>query len=348
VAALSVVAYHLGVVFWTRQEAAAEIGRAPALWAGDAGAPIWARAMTSLPDLGAFGVGLFFLLSGFVIALSLERASRVGFLVGRLLRILPTYAAGYLVSCAVIAAMGDPRAELSTFEIARGLVPGFGLLLGRPAPPDGVSWTLIIEFVFYACCLIAGRRVWAGWGTSALIAGACAAAHLAFVPRPLGQPWSGPIYVALLAAPFLPLMLAGSALAAWRLGATGARAAAARAGGLGALSLAMIQTSSTMPREWLYTAGYLAALAVFALVATLGRGWRPGRAARFAARVSYPLYVVHPVLGYALAWRLSAAGLPASLTACLAPAAALGAAILLHRAIETPSHRLGRALARRL
>lgn len=49
-------------------------------------------------ELGALGVGAFFLVSGYVIALSVERYSRRGFLVGRLMRVLPTFAAGYLVT----------------------------------------------------------------------------------------------------------------------------------------------------------------------------------------------------------------------------------------------------------
>lgn len=53
-------------------------------------------------DLMGAGVCLFFLLSGYVIARSLRHYTRSGFLVGRLLRLLPTYAAGYLLIVTVV------------------------------------------------------------------------------------------------------------------------------------------------------------------------------------------------------------------------------------------------------
>lgn len=99
VAALAVLAYHFCVVFWMRHDVSSGLARHDPLYEGQTGAPSFARALSAVPvELGALGVGAFFLVSGYVIALSVERYSRRGFLVGRLMRVLPTFAAGYLVT----------------------------------------------------------------------------------------------------------------------------------------------------------------------------------------------------------------------------------------------------------
>jgi len=107
--------------FWVIPEAAA-LGRRPALHPGDA-APRFAKLLQQIPiDFGAFGVGLFFLISGYVIAISLDRYSRRGFLVGRCMRVLPTYAVGYLVRCTVIWAVGNPNHELGPGHVLAGAI----------------------------------------------------------------------------------------------------------------------------------------------------------------------------------------------------------------------------------
>ena len=53
---------------------------------------------------GAFGVALFFLISGFVIPFSLSRQRAGAFLVGRFFRIVPLYVVGFTISLAAIGA----------------------------------------------------------------------------------------------------------------------------------------------------------------------------------------------------------------------------------------------------
>jgi hypothetical protein len=120
------------------------------LYAGDTSAPRFARLLAAITvEFGALGVALFFMISGYVIAISLDRYSRRGFIVGRFMRVLPTYAAGYLVSCVVVWAVSDPGHELIPTHVLAGMVPGLPVLVGVPAPADGIVWTLIVELVFY-------------------------------------------------------------------------------------------------------------------------------------------------------------------------------------------------------
>jgi peptidoglycan/LPS O-acetylase OafA/YrhL len=88
--------------------------------------PRFARLLAALPvDLAALGVvALFFRISGYVIAISIDRYRRRGFLVGRCMRVFPTYAAGYLVTCAVVWAMSDPKHELVPMRVLAGAIPG--------------------------------------------------------------------------------------------------------------------------------------------------------------------------------------------------------------------------------
>jgi peptidoglycan/LPS O-acetylase OafA/YrhL len=95
-AALLVVVFHQGQLFWARNAVASAISftpplPSPVLPAG-AAALEWLRAHGNL-NLGTVGVGLFFLISGFVIPMALERYSAHGFLVARFFRLYPTYAA---------------------------------------------------------------------------------------------------------------------------------------------------------------------------------------------------------------------------------------------------------------
>ena len=77
VAALSVLIAHYVIVFWLNQGAAASIARRPPLFSNDnLITPYFVKLVSLVPlNFGAFGVALFFLISGFVISISLEPLS---------------------------------------------------------------------------------------------------------------------------------------------------------------------------------------------------------------------------------------------------------------------------------
>ncbi len=349
VAALSVVVFHFGVVFWMSQDVGASLARRAPLYPRGTGAPAFARGLTLLHvDLGAFGVGLFFILSGFVIAVSVDRYSRGGFVVGRLFRIVPTYAAGYVVTCAVVFAMSDPAGELGVLRVLVGCIPGLGLLLGVPTPGDGVVWTLVIEMVFYGVCLVVYRRLTRGWVASILVASACAVAQVVLARiRPTGGPWDGTVYILELATPFIPLMLVGVLLSGKRRGQLRTRVVAV-VPVLIAVHTVLLHVSPIFHPDVSYHVGCLLAVALFVLGWWTGGRWRRSHVTDALADVSYPLYVVHPVLGYALLSVLTSRGLNPAFAVLAATAVALGAAFALHRVVEVPTHRWGRRLARRL
>lgn len=351
VASVAVLVFHLGFIFWVAQDAAAGLARHAPAYTGDEGAPAFARVFQAVPfDLGGFGVALFFLISGFVIAISLNRYSRAGFLVGRAMRLLPTYAAGYLVTCLVIAVMSDPAGELSLRSVLVGAVPGLGLVLGVPVPGDGIVWTLIIELMFYGVCLVAYRSISRRVLSLALVAAACVAVQLV-VPMPaviVGSSKGGIAYLLLLACPFLPVMLVGVALSGIRSGHLSLRTGLVAAAGLVAVHATLLATSPVMPPSVEYQVSFGVAILVFGAFWWFGRRVHAHRVTTFLADLSYPLYVVHPVLGYATLAVLTARHVPALVSLAVALLVVLVASWVLHHVVEVPTHRWGRRWARRL
>jgi peptidoglycan/LPS O-acetylase OafA/YrhL len=347
VAALTVLGCHFAIAFWLGQEVSAGLARRRPLYLGDTGAPQFARALNALPvDFAALGVGLFFLLSGFVIAISLERYSRRGFLVGRCMRVLPTYAAGYLVTCSVVFALSDPNKELSAGAVLGGTVPGLAYVLGIPAPADGIVWTLIVELVFYAVCLVAYRALTRHWQAIVAVAAGCVAMQWLLSQFPPGASMPGLRFVVLLACPFIPVMLVGVVLSAHRRGSLGRVAVALLVPLLAATNLLLATTTPVVPTALKYRLTFVGTIALFTAIWMVGDRWKPHPVAGFFADISYPLYVVHAVLGYAAISYLSAHGVPAVVAVLGASGAAIGAAWVLHKVVEVPTHHLGQRWAR--
>ncbi|MEV4344679.1 acyltransferase [Actinoplanes sp. NPDC049596] len=112
-------------------------------------------------DLGKYGVLLFFLVSGYVIPMSLERhGSLRRFWTGRLLRIYPAYLAtialvALLVAAGLLRWPGSLRAETVTGVLAHAtMMPDLVGLRGLVR----VFWTLSYEMTFYL--IVTGLYAW--------------------------------------------------------------------------------------------------------------------------------------------------------------------------------------------
>ena len=349
VAVAAVLIAHLIVAFWLNQAGVAGLARRPALYDDPSMAPRWAHWVGTIPvEFAAFGVALFFLLSGYVIAISLTRYSRRGFLVGRLTRIVPTFAAGYLVTCLVVWTAGDPGAELKFPELLVGMVPGLPWLLHTAAPADGIVWTIVVEIAFYGVCLIVFRALVHRWQAIVGVAVAC------MVIQPLLTPFtpppflSGIHYIVLLACPFIPIMLIGMTLSPARGEGHSVTARVALVLALAGAYWWLASTTSVVPTPLRYRWSFLLAVLVFAAVLVMGGRWQGSRSTDFMAAISYPLYVVHAVLGYFLLSLLAAHGVPPWLDLLIVTAVAIGCAWLIHVTVETPTHQVGKRWARRL
>lgn len=156
-AALCVVVAHYLGAFWYGRDIVGEMLRSPPLPA-EISTPLYVQWVQISPifNWGAYGVGVFFLISGFVIPLSLEKATTVGFLVNRVLRIYPVYIVGF--SCTLLGIWVASRyfgsdEWYTPSEIAIHYVPGLRDLVWSKSI-DGIVWTLEIELKFYLLCAI--------------------------------------------------------------------------------------------------------------------------------------------------------------------------------------------------
>lgn len=285
---------------------------------------------------GAAGVDMFFVISGFVMALSSAGlAGLVGarrFMVRRCRRLVPLY---WLMTAAKLAVLGSLPAGMLAGQAFPGAWPIAASLLFLPArdaagairPVLGVGWTLQFEMLFYA--LFALGLV---------------------LRRP---PWRVvlPLLVPLAAAGFLrqpdwpaPLVLANGLVLEFALG----MGVAAWIGGpatpgprlsilLAAIGLAMVLTLP-QPGPWRFAVWGLPAACVLLGAAGLERiahGRLPMWLLR-AGDASYAIYLLHPFIVPPLVHALShlGGGLPVLIAASLA-ASTLGG-VALHASVDRP------------
>ncbi len=307
-------------------------------------------------DVMGSGVCLFFLLSGLVISRSLRRYSRSGFLVGRVMRLLPTYAAGYVVVVLAVTAAALLAGNVVPFGVSEvaGLVPGLPQVLGVTVIPNDVAWTLVVEMTFYLVCMVLYRGLLGRPWVLITVAVGCGIAQFALLNvSVISVPFAGARDLLLVALPFLPVLLIGvhlDGIDTFRL-----RDCAT----VGLLALAFVWM--TQFRVWwpfsplgthgagvTYQATYLVTIAVFIAVWRFAGSRLNGPVLRWLAAISYPLYVVHLMVGWVVILGLVSVGLPLPVAQVTAISIVLLLAWLLHISVEAPTHRIGRRWARHL
>jgi peptidoglycan/LPS O-acetylase OafA/YrhL len=343
VAALSVIAGHYLGTFWKLTDAVAGltgIVRAPVPW------PAGAELVISSPiNLGAFGVALFFLISGFVIPLSFQSYGRLDFLIARFFRIYPTYWIGLTVSLAVLviggSILGTPFPH-SAVEVLYGYLIGTRDIVFVKSV-DGVVWTIEIELKFYLICALIAPWLREGslkviWIPCGLLLVACI---LGVVLIPSATATT--LYFALLSAPYLLFMFAGVAFNFLHRGKLRPPAVAFAVVGI------MLMFSVAQHFNFLVSDSFLlsfaAAVAVFAIAMRFPNVVGAIPWIGFWADISYPLYVVHGLTGYVLIEVLIASGMGAWLAILIAFATVTILAAALHATVETPSREMGRRVA---
>lgn len=104
--------------------------------------------LTDFLDLGKIGVGLFFILSGFVISFSLKRGTSVqSFFIKRFFRLYPLFWISIFLG---IIILWQEVPSTNTIVANVTMLPNF---FGQPAI-IGVYWTLQIELIFYIIAAI--------------------------------------------------------------------------------------------------------------------------------------------------------------------------------------------------
>lgn len=114
--------------------------------------PAIGKPVASL-SLGYLGLHLFFMISGFVIFMTLERTTRASdFLASRFSRLYPTYWCAVLLTTAGLALMGPAELQVPWNHVVINLTMFQRLLHAHDV--DGSYWTLFVELLFYAWALL--------------------------------------------------------------------------------------------------------------------------------------------------------------------------------------------------
>lgn len=327
-AMLAVVLFHYTQTFWQRRDRIAEVMSVPPL-------PGYDGASFVLPfNLGAVGVGLFLLISGLLIPLSLTRMGTLRFAVSRFFRIYPTYWAGLAVTVAALwlaaqlpgaAWTVTPRDVLGHVSIA--LIDWIG---GRNIDP--VMWTLKVELWFYAMLggafAITGRRIkWAIWLLLPLLVWLCRFA---------------PVNGFQTIVCYFPLMFAGSWVYFYQTGHAGRVETVLHF--IGMLALYVWLTGWGDPGLY---ASYGIGVALFVAGALRPQLVAAPLLTRVAS-VSYAWYVCHATVGYLILFTLAQYGTPWWAMVAIALAVSWGIAQAIHRWVELPTQRWGKVLSDKL
>jgi peptidoglycan/LPS O-acetylase OafA/YrhL len=296
---------------------------------------------TSFPELdgftryGSFGVNLFFIISGFVILLTVDAGGRrpAHFAASRISRLYPAFWAAVTVTFVVCAVAGATFAVgISDYLRNLGMFPSWL----RADYVDGAYWTLELELTFYllivAYLLFFRRRFRIEWlllGWLLII--------LPLAPNELGP---GRLRLALMvdAAPFF---IAGCIYyLVWRSGWTRLRIGLLVGAWLTACAEA-VRIADTAQRDFATPFSGLVAAAVVSLgfVVFLALvlhpawfrfgGWR----ATTLGALTYPLYLVHQNIGYVVINRIAPVVGRWGAVA-VAAATVLALAVVIHRMVE--------------
>jgi peptidoglycan/LPS O-acetylase OafA/YrhL len=105
---------------------------------------------------GAYGVQLFFIISGFVILMTIEHKPRTrDFVIARAGRLYPTYWTAVLTSAAIVACGALPNRTVTCGQTLTNLT--MLQFFVKVPDVDGAYWTLAHELVFYALMILASR-----------------------------------------------------------------------------------------------------------------------------------------------------------------------------------------------
>jgi peptidoglycan/LPS O-acetylase OafA/YrhL len=297
-------------------------------------------ALLAAQYLGQFGVAVFFLISGFVIPISLTRYDSGAFLVARALRIYPTYAVALTITLGVLWLSRQPLSDDPLRYVSNYLI--LGAVLNEPAFVD-VVWTLEVELHFYLLCVIIAP--WIRECRRAVLAMPADLVVLESVAWYVGSPLAVRLSNS---CPFLIFMFGGVSAFYFVSQKIGAMTTIGYCLGClcpFALALWIEGAAAHLP---ILAPAYCAAATAFLAALLWRRRIRILRVNAFFSRISYPLYVVRTGFGLGVLRLLLGMSYPGYVAVMAGFAAAVSVATIVHVGVEAPTRRLGQRLAQDL
>ncbi|MFF5112507.1 acyltransferase family protein [Streptosporangium sp. NPDC000509] len=333
-AAIAVLAFHYFIAF-------------ASVW-GDRPAELF-PAISTVSGLGILGVELFFMISGFVILMSIWGRSLGAFALSRLVRLYPAYWVSVAVTAAVYgltaATALDPKLSLGEYGINLTMLQrALGVY-----DANGVYWSLWVELRFYvliSILVIFGvtlNRCLVFMGVWLLAAGFFAGSDEAWVELVI-MPKYAAYFVGGMA--FFLMTRFGPRLVLWCL--------AGISGGL-AVSAAIDRVAGRVEKvgyaampvpEWAVVATVVGFYVLMAMVALGWLGWLRWRGLVVLGALTYPLYLFHTPAAVLIVPALRDV-LPPPLTALVTVLAATAFSYLVYRVAERPLQEFVKSVRRR-
>lgn len=284
----------------------------------------------AFPD-GFYGVNLFFIISGFVIFMTLEKTTRpMDFVVSRFSRLFPAYWVAIMLTFSITHLLGLPDKLVDLSTAVGNLVMVHGLF--RIPHVDGVYWTLEVELLFYCGMFLLYRFQRLHLIHHALLG--LLALRLTYFALAqcfgIDLPW---IISRLLILQYIPWFALGIAVylatsrhnkGQWHRPALTASCAI--------VTLLIVESP--------FVAALTVALATAAFLAANGHAsLLRHRILVWLGNISYPLYLLHENIGWSLQLRLGALGVPTDVAILITLATSLTMATALTRWVEQPALR---------
>ena len=281
-------------------------------------------------EFGRYGVHLFFMLSGFVIFMTLQRTDNAGmFALARAFRLLPALWIGILITFFSVHALGpDDR----TVSIETALF-NFTLLHSFFDHPhvDGAYWSLVIEVTFYAWMAFLFYTI-KRWQTLRLVLfGWVILSYLSVMNLEHLTATTFFITHEVLFASYAPLFISGILLYRWH---TAGQLPLAE---IVFLALSMSHAIIAYPAP--FNVFVLACYGIFVLAIAGLLNFIVNKATLWLGSLSYSLYLVHQNVGYGIINQSYTLGLSGATGVTMALLVAFILAILMHYYIEKPSLR---------
>lgn len=279
-------------------------------------------------EFGRYGVHLFFIISGFVIFMTLEKTAAPGwFGLARAFRLLPALWIAIPITFIAVHALGPADRAVTAGDAVWNLT----LLheyMERPHV-DGAYWSLVIEATFYAWMAVLfyglgpGRRL-----IAVLWAWVLVSYGVVIFWQDIPAGWDF-LLKELLFARYAPLFVSGMLLYRWY-----SRGAPARHE---ALLLTLAMSHSLLAYRAPFNLFVLACYGVFILAISGHLDRFVNRPLLLLGSLSYSLYLIHQNLGYGVIDWGYRQQLPPLVAVGLALAVALTLAYGIHRLVERPA-----------
>lgn len=304
------------------------------------------------------GVALFFLISGFVIPLSLQKYESCQFLVARFFRIVPTYVIGLSITIIALVIGGWYFGTHFLYSMWT-VFTNYALIsdVAYTISIDAVAWTLMTELKFYLLCAI--MITWIKNTAYQKIVLTCVGLFVLmwiFLDGLISLPLSG-VYI--FNIPILTFMFIGTMLYFYF---SNKIKLVEMIGTVSMLSilfiLGVVRGPAFSEAPMAYIIPYFEALGLFLICMLYSKHgltiipqnfitMKTESLLSFFADISYPLYIVHGVTNYVFMRILLDRGFSPFMVIGIAVLDSIILAFLLHVFVEVPTNEYGKRLAKK-